>query len=250
VPPVSAAEIAAQKSNSFDQARSNLYTTIGTTSDTLSHDTIQALPQGTNAPIEKVLLQAPGVTQDSAAAGFLHVRNDHANVQYRINGVMLPDGVSGFASILDTNFIGSLSLITGALPAEFGLRTVGLVDITTRNDIFNNSGSINYYFGSRETIRPSFEYGGTFGGNCPSASAPVGGKGGAVVNLLWRRAIFLHRQLSAELARHRKSAADAQRDPRLHAAGERLRLSLDLSRSLYAPKPDCRHFHRQFPNSE
>jgi opacity protein-like surface antigen/outer membrane receptor protein involved in Fe transport len=170
VPPVSPAEAVTQKSNSFDQARSNLYTTIGTTSDTKSHDTIEALPQGTNAPVERVLLQAPGVSQDSAAAGLLHVRNDHANVQFRINGVMLPDAVSGFGSFLDTNFIGSLSLVTGALPAEYGLRTVGLVDITTRNDIFNNSGSINYYFGSRERIQPSFEYGGTFGANCPSAS--------------------------------------------------------------------------------
>ena len=53
------------------------------------------------------------------------------------------------------------------------LRTVGLVDITTRNDIFNNTGSINYYFGSRETIQPSFEYGGTFGANCPSANSSV-----------------------------------------------------------------------------
>jgi opacity protein-like surface antigen/outer membrane receptor protein involved in Fe transport len=170
VPPVSPAEAVAQKSNSFDQARSNLYTTMGTTSDTKSHDTIEALPQGTNAPVEKVLLQAPGVSQDSAAAGLLHVRNDHANVQFRINGVMLPDGISGFGSIFDTNFIGSVSLVTGALPAEFGLRTVGLVDITTRKDIFNNSGSINYYFGSRERIQPSFEYGGTFGANCPSAN--------------------------------------------------------------------------------
>jgi outer membrane receptor protein involved in Fe transport/opacity protein-like surface antigen len=170
VPPVSPAEAVTQKSNSFDQARSNLYTTIGTTSDTKSHDTIEALPQGANAPVERVLLQAPGVSQDSAAAGLLHVRNDHANVQFRINGVMLPDAVSGFGSFLDTNFIGSLSLVTGALPAEYGLRTVGLVDITTRSDIFNNTGSINYYFGSRERIQPSFEYGGTFGANCPSAS--------------------------------------------------------------------------------
>jgi hypothetical protein len=76
-----------QKGISFDQARSNLYTTIGTTSDTISHDTIEALPQGANAPVEKVLLQAPGVSQDSAASGLLHVRNDHANVQFRINGV-------------------------------------------------------------------------------------------------------------------------------------------------------------------
>ena len=30
---------------------------------------IEALPQGTNAPVEKVLLQAPGVSQDSAASG-------------------------------------------------------------------------------------------------------------------------------------------------------------------------------------
>ena len=169
MPPVSPGEVLTQKSNSFDQARSNLYTTIGTTSDTISHDTIEALPQGTNTPVEKVLLQAPGVSQDSAASGLLHVRNDHANVQFRINGIMLPDGISGFGSIFDTNFVGSVSLVTGALPAEYGLRTVGLVDITTRNDVFNNTGSINYYFGSRETIRPSFEYGGTFGANCPSA---------------------------------------------------------------------------------
>jgi outer membrane receptor protein involved in Fe transport len=176
VAPLTPAEIAAQKNAGFDQARSNLYTTLGTTSDTLTHDTIQSLPQGTNATVEKVLLQAPGVSQDSAASGLLHVRNDHANVQFRINGVMLPDGVTGFGSIFDTDFIGSISLITGALPAEFGLRTVGLVDITTHADAFNNSGNVSYYGGSRGTIEPSFDYGGTFGGNCPAANAAMVGK--------------------------------------------------------------------------
>ena len=178
VAPITPAEQLATKNSSFDQARSNLYTTVGTTSDTISHDTIDALPQGTNATVEKVLLQAPGVSQDSAASGLLHVRNDHANVQYRINGVMLPDGVTGFSSVFDTGLIGSMSLVTGALPAEFGLRTVGLVDMTTRADAFNNSGSISMYGGSRGTIEPSFEYGGTFGGNCP-ASAPAAGKSSA-----------------------------------------------------------------------
>src|SRR5262249_29425423 len=173
VPPVSPAEVLTRQSNSFDQARSNLYTTIGTTSDTKSHETIEGLPQGTNAAVERVLLQAPGVSQDSAASGLFHVRNDHANAQYRINGILLPDGVSGFGSILDTNFIGSLSLVTGALSAQYGLRTTGIIDLTTRTDIFNNSGSINYYFGSRERIQPSFEYGGTFGANCPSANSGV-----------------------------------------------------------------------------
>ena len=170
-PPPSPADQVTQQQNSFDTARSNIFTTIGTTSSTVSHAAIQALPQGTNAPVEKVLLQAPGVSQDSASSGSVHVRNDHANLQFRINGIMLPDGVTGFGSFLDTGLIGSLSLITGALPAEYGLRTTGLIDITTRNDIFNNSGSVSYYGGSRGTIEPSFEYGGTFGANCASGPA-------------------------------------------------------------------------------
>src|SRR6202041_3039080 len=89
---------------------------------------------------------------------------------YRINGILLPDGVTGFGSIFDTSFIGSIALVTGALPAEFGLRTTGLVDITTRTDLFNNSGSVGMYGGSHGTVAPSIEYGGTFGGNCPTTT--------------------------------------------------------------------------------
>ena len=170
LPQVTAAEQLNTQSNSFDQARSNLLTTIGTTSDTISHDAIQSMPQGTNQPAEKVLLQAPGVSQDSAASGSIHIRNDHANAQVRINGILMPDGVTGFSSFIDSAWIGSISLVTGALPAEYGLRTTGLIDITTRTDIFNNSGSISVYGGSRGTITPSIEYGGTFGANCPTTS--------------------------------------------------------------------------------
>ena len=69
---------------------------------------IEALPQGANTTLDKVLLQAPGVSQDLAASGELHVRNEHANVQYRINGIMLPDGVGGFGQFLDTGIVGSI----------------------------------------------------------------------------------------------------------------------------------------------
>ena len=103
-PEAAAARLLAEKAKTFDAARSSIFTTIGTTSYEISHDDIQSLPQGVNQPVEKVLLEAPGVSQDSAASGLLHVRNDHANVQFRINGVMLPDGVTGFGSILETNF--------------------------------------------------------------------------------------------------------------------------------------------------
>ncbi len=138
----------------------------------MSHQNIQNLPQGTDQSVEKVLLQFPGVSQDSAAAGDIHIRNDHANAQIRINGIMLPDGVTGFSSVLDPSWIGTISLVTGALPAEFGMRNTGLIDITTRADLFNNSGSVGVYGGSRSTITPTFEYGGTFGANCPSGATP------------------------------------------------------------------------------
>ena len=163
------------KAETFDQARSNLFTTVGTSSSTMTQQTIQALPGGDNTPVERILLQFPGVSQDSAASGLLHVRNDHANLQFRINGVQLPDGPTGFGSILDASWIGSLSLVVGALPAEYGLRTVGLIDITTRTDLFNNSGQAGVYGGSQKTITPSLQYGGTFGSTCPTIPAPPPG---------------------------------------------------------------------------
>ena len=76
---------------------------------------------------------------------------------------MLPDGVAGFRQILDTGIVGSLALLTGALPAQYGLRTAGVLDIQTKTDAFNNSGSVSVYGGSHGTITPSFEYGGIVG---------------------------------------------------------------------------------------
>ncbi len=152
----------------FNNARNNIYTTVGANSDTISKEDIQKLPQGANTPLDKVLLQLPGVSQDSAASGNLHIRNEHGNVAYRINGIMLPDGVSGFGSILETGLIGNLTLLTGALPAEFGLRTAALVDINTRSGAFDGGGKIGIYGGSRDTFTTSYEYGGTIGGDCRS----------------------------------------------------------------------------------
>ena len=169
-PTASTAEAAAAQAGplvaetqAFDSARDNLLTQIGTNSFSMNRDALAAVPGGTNTPVSKVLLQAPGISQDSVASGQIHVRNEHANVQYRINGIILPDGVSGFSQVLDTAFIGNLSLITGALPAEYGLRTSGLIDIQTRSGAFDGGGSVGVYGGSRETITPSFEYGGTSG---------------------------------------------------------------------------------------
>ncbi len=162
--PPDAATVLAEKSTTFDRARDDvILPKVGTNTYDIGREAIEALPQGSNTPVDKLLLQVPGVTQDSAASGQIHVRNEHGNVQYRINGILLPDGVSGFGQVLETGLIGNLELITGAMPAQYGLRTAGLVDITTKAGAFDNGGSIGVYGGSRQTITPKFEYGGTVG---------------------------------------------------------------------------------------
>lgn len=158
------AQIVTEQNQKLDAALQNsIFPPIGATSYQASHQTIEALPQGNNQSLDKALLQFPGVTQDSAAAGELHVRNEHANLQYRINGIMLPDGVGGFGQILDTGIVGNMALLTGALPAQYGLRTAGVLDIQTKNDAFNNTGKVSIYGGSHQNITPFAEYGGTVG---------------------------------------------------------------------------------------
>ena len=147
----------------LDQARDNLLPKIGATTYTISRDAIVAMPQGDNTPIDKVILQFPGVSYDSAVSNpDFHVRNEYANVQYRINGIVIPEGVSGLGPVIDTNFIGSLSLLTGTLPAQYGLRTAGVLDITSRS-FAAPGGEVSLYGGSRQTFTPSFDYGGSVG---------------------------------------------------------------------------------------
>ena len=153
----------APKLQSFDAVRVDILPTTGVNSTNMSAAAIDAQPQGQDTPIEKTLLQTPGFSQDSAASGALHLRNDHANVQYRIDGVLLPDGVSGFSQMLDSGFVGDLDVLDGALPAQYGLHTTGVVDITPRSHAFDGGGSIGLFGGSQGTISPTLEYGGTYG---------------------------------------------------------------------------------------
>ncbi|MGA8610967.1 MAG: TonB-dependent receptor [Xanthobacteraceae bacterium] len=151
------------KMTGLDQARDNLLPKVGASTTTITRDTIENLPQADNTPIDKVILQLPGVSYDSAVSNpNFHVRNEYANVQIRINGVVLPEGVSSLGAFLDTNFVGSMSLLTGTLPAEYGLRTAGVLDITSRS-FAAPGGEISLYGGSQQTITPSFDYGGSVG---------------------------------------------------------------------------------------
>jgi outer membrane receptor protein involved in Fe transport len=148
----------------LEQARLSIEPQIGASTYTMTSQAIETIPGGDNNPLNQVLLQAPGVDQDNLANGAIHIRNEHLGVQYRIDGVVLPEGVTFFGQGLDPRFINSLQLITGALPAEYGLRTTGIVDIQTKSGFFEPGGSVSLYGGSFGTIQPSFSYGTSAGG--------------------------------------------------------------------------------------
>jgi outer membrane receptor protein involved in Fe transport len=145
----------------LDEVRSHIQTQTGASTYTIDAKAIEATPGGDNTLLNQVVLQAPDVAQDSF--GQYHVRGEHDGLQYRINGVILPEGISVFGQSLDPRLITSISLVTGALPAEFGLRTAGIIDITTKSGIQAPGGSISLYGGSHGEIEPSFAYGGGAG---------------------------------------------------------------------------------------
>ncbi len=147
----------------LDESREAIVPSLGATSFIIDQQQILNLPQGADAPFNQVLLRAPGVAEDSAANGDLHVRGEHANLQYRINDVLLPEGITGFGLELDPRFVGSMQLITGSLPAQYGFRTAGVVDIQTKGGTVDQGGEASLYAGSYDTVRPSFESGGSSG---------------------------------------------------------------------------------------
>ena len=145
----------------LDETRNSIETNIGATTYSLTDTAIQSQPGGADIPLNQTLLQAPGVSQDSF--GQIHLRNDHANIQYRINGAILPEGISFFGQSLTSRFASSIDLITGSLPAQYGLVTTGIVDIQTKSGDFKPGGAVGLYGGSNGWIEPSAEYGGTLG---------------------------------------------------------------------------------------
>jgi outer membrane receptor protein involved in Fe transport len=141
-------------SAALDQARNALSPDTGSSQYVIDQKAIAQLPLGDSTPLNQVILQAPGVVQDSY--GGLHVRGDHANLQYRINGVIVPESISGFGQTLDARTIQSVKLLDGALPAQYGLRTAAVVDITTKSGhALGNGGSVGVTGGSFGTLNPN-----------------------------------------------------------------------------------------------
>ena len=104
----------------------------------------------------------PGVVQDDEAQ--VHVDGEHEDLQWRVNGVMMPmDSFSGFGQIFNSFFVRRVSLLDGILPVTYGYRDAGVLDMVTKDGCSNPGGNVGFYGGQRETLQPSFEYGGCEG---------------------------------------------------------------------------------------
>jgi outer membrane cobalamin receptor len=145
----------------LDAARENINSGLGASVYALTNDTVESRPGGETTTISQILLQAPGITQD--ASGQLRLRQSQGGLQYRINNVILPDGLTDPGDTLSARLASKVELVTGALPAQYGLQAGGVVNITTKDGVYLAGGQAELYGGAHGTIQPAFEYGGSAG---------------------------------------------------------------------------------------
>lgn len=128
----------------------------------LSRKEIELLPRGNNVELQDVLQTLPSVVYGALKQA--HIRQDHANQQYRIDGVPIPDTVTSvFTDVISPRTWERSDIILGGMEAQYGNRAAALIDITTKSGTKPGFGSIQMFGGSNETVNPSFEYGGAVG---------------------------------------------------------------------------------------
>ena len=128
----------------------------------VSRRDIESLPRGNNLALQDALLTIPGAAYGSLKQ--VHIRQDHANLQFRIDGVPIPDTItSQFSDLLSPRVWERADVTLGGMEAQYGNRTAAVIDITSKSGTKPGFGSIGVFGGSNETVLPSFEYGGTVG---------------------------------------------------------------------------------------
>lgn len=160
-PSTATAESVTVTSQELDVSREAIVPSLGATRYTIGPDRIDSQAQGENAPFNETILRFPGVARDSF--GQLHVRGEHGNLQYRIDDVLIPESIPGFGPELATRFADNISLMTGALPAQFGFRQTAVIDIHSKTGAAFTAGEASIQVGSFDTFSESLEKGGVTG---------------------------------------------------------------------------------------
>jgi outer membrane receptor for ferrienterochelin and colicin len=124
---------------------------------TVTRQQLQEQPGGDDRPITDVVATQPGFVVD--ALGNIYARGNHANVQYQVDGIPVPDSVGSlFAASIPTRLVQGLEIFTGGMPAEFGDRLGAVVNLLTRAAGDHPEGSAQVRYGSYQTIEPGVAY--------------------------------------------------------------------------------------------
>ena len=146
----------------LDTARAAVEPSLGASTYTISNETVENRPGGETTNLNQVLLQVPGVSQ--GGAGQLRIRGSSGELQYRINNVLLPAGLTDLGETLSSRMAENIQLVTGALPAQYGLAVTGVVNITTKSGVYYDGGQAELYGGSQRMFEPALEYAGSVDG--------------------------------------------------------------------------------------
>ena len=141
--------------------RNRIDGTSPTSSRQVDQQMIEDLPQGDDVKLPKLIATTtPGVVQGPFGQTF--IRGNHANIQYQIDGVQLPDSPSStFGQAFSPRNIDHMEVITGGIPAEYGERLAAVVNIITKTGGEVPGGSAQIGYGAYNTLTPQANYSGS-----------------------------------------------------------------------------------------
>ncbi len=118
------------------QENTAMIETDRSSSDTDISQSILERPVGAapSRAIESIVASAPGfVTDDN---GRMHPRGSESQVQYVVDGIPVTDNLSAiFSTSLDARTMRSVEVLTGGIPAEFGDKLAGVINVNTRSGL-------------------------------------------------------------------------------------------------------------------
>lgn len=139
--------------NEVSITESALLETDRTSADTDINQTLIERQAGATPSrgIEAIVASAPGFATDDN--GRMHPRGSESQVQYVIDGVPVTDNLSAiFSTSLDARTLRTVEVLTGGIPAEFGDKLAGVVNVNTRSGLeVPTQGGINFSAGSFST---------------------------------------------------------------------------------------------------
>ena len=143
------------------KAKRHLVAPAPNSSRDLSSEDIAQLPEGSTTTMPKLLY--------TTTAGFVEgdfgqvfTRGNHANLQYQVDGIQLPDSVGGsFGEAFTPVNVDHMEILTGGLQPEFGTRLAGVVNIVTKTGTTTPGGEIGTSYGSYNQVTDFASYGGS-----------------------------------------------------------------------------------------